>query len=98
MSLIKKKMKRSLIKLSLIVFIVLFLAYVWVPYSNGKKTKSECYKGIVLKKYYKRGNILDVKLETGKVYSTHSVLDSDFDKISIGDTVVMRNGEFIGLK
>lgn len=95
----EKTIKRSLIKLSIIIFIVLFLAYVWVPYRNKSIKYNESFKGIVLRKYYQRGNTLDVKLESNQIHTTNFGLnDSDFDKISIGDTVEMRNGEFIGLK
>lgn len=93
------KNKRVIILLLIFLAVIAWLVFFWIPYRNNIVKINENFKGVVLSKYYKKGNTIDVKLFSGEVYTPHIGLKDDaFNKISIGDTVEMRHGEFVNLK
>lgn len=75
------------------VIIALLLIYI-IPESNSNLKMDESYSGIVVKKYYKRGNTFDIRIANGNIYSTKvSISDSMFNLVELGDSIFKTKGK-----
>lgn len=80
-------MNKSLIKLVIVLCIIAFL-FLYARKHNLSLKFEESYSGILINKYYKRGNAIDVRLANGEIYTVKvSIHDSIFNKIQIGDSL-----------
>ncbi len=89
----KPQDKKALIILIVFASIVTFY-YFFIPSHNRRLALEEKYEGVVVKKYYRRGNALDIKTFSGELYKTTcQVADSIYNTVEIGDTVIKKSGD-----
>lgn len=87
-------MKKEILLFILISGVIAILFVYIIPHSNSTLKSAEEYNGIVIRKYYKRGNSIDVRLSSNEIYSTKvSISDSIFNSIEIGDLVIKKSGQ-----
>lgn len=69
------------------------------PMAIKRTQEGVSVRGVVVRKYYQRGNTIQMKLETGEMYVVpYGFTHNDFSRIHVGDTIRIDSGKLVERK